>query len=164
MNDTREKIILLELDGATAGSLQAALQAAGYEVSCFSSPAQMLEAARQSPVDLLLLDCPGVTPEARELLATIRGVPSTGAARVILLVGAEPWQRTAALEFGADDAISCPCDNAELLARVRNQLRVRKSENTLRREVQIAQEGQQIAHTAFEALAVTEKMASDLVN
>lgn len=161
MNDTREKIILLEPDAATAGSLQAALRAAGHEVACFSSPAEMLELARQSAADLLLLDSPAVAPETRELLATIRGAATTAAARVILLVGAEPWQRTAALEYGADDAISRPCDDTELLARIRNQLRMKKTEDALRREAQIAQEGQQIAHTAFEALAVTEKMASD---
>ena len=161
MNDTREKIILLEPDAATAGSLQAALQAAGHEVACFSSPTEMLEAARLSAADLLLLDSPAVAPETRELLATIRGAATTAAARVILLVGAEPWQRTAALEYGADDAISRPCDDTELLARIRNQLRMKKAEDALRREAQIAQEGQQIAHTAFEALAVTEKMTSD---
>ena len=37
----------------------------------------------------------------------------------------------------------------------------RKAEDALRHEARIAQEGQQIAHTAFEALAVTEKMTSD---
>ncbi len=161
MNDTREKIILLESDATISDGLQAALHAAGHEVSCFSASAEMLEAALQSAADLLVLDCPAVTAETRELLATIRGAESTAAARVILLVGAESWERTAALEYGADDAISRPCDHAELFARIRNQLHVKKAEDALRHEAQIAQEGQQIAHTAFEALAVTEKMTSD---
>jgi S1-C subfamily serine protease len=48
-----------------------------------------------------------------------------------------------------------------LLARVRARLRVQRAENELREKMRIAEEGQQIAHTAFEALAVTEKMTSD---
>jgi S1-C subfamily serine protease len=81
--------------------------------------------------------------------------------RVILLVGSSIEERTEALNFGADDAISQPYDSSELLARVRNQLRMFRAQKQLRDETRIAVEGQQIAHTAFEALAVTEKMAND---
>src|SRR5271156_4502383 len=38
---------------------------------------------------------------------------------------------------------------------------MQRAENELREKMRIAEEGQQIAHTAFEALAVTEKMTSD---
>lgn len=161
MDDTREKIILLEPDPATHDGLLPALQGAGYDVSALTNPADALEAAHRSAPDLLLLDFPAINPSAREMLAAIRGAATTAAARVILLVGPETWQRTAALEYGADDAISRPWQSAELLARIRTQLRMRKTEEALRREARLAQEGQQIARTAFEALAVTEKMTSD---
>jgi S1-C subfamily serine protease len=81
--------------------------------------------------------------------------------RIILLVGSAAEQRIESLNFGADDAISHPCDPGELLARVRTQLRVFREQKQLRDETRIAVEGQQMAHTAFEALAVTEKMAND---
>lgn len=161
MNDTREKIILLEPDAVSGGSLSAALRQAGYDVLAFPAPAQALEAARESRADLLLLDFPALDPAAREVLATVRGAASTASTRVMAVVGGEAWQRTGALEFGADDAISRPWEAAELLARVRAQLRMRKAEESLRREARLAAEGAQIAHTAFEALAVTEKMTSD---
>ena len=48
-----------------------------------------------------------------------------------------------------------------MLARVRAQLRAKAAADELRQKVAIAVEGQQIAHTAFEALAVTEKMTKD---
>jgi IS5 family transposase len=38
---------------------------------------------------------------------------------------------------------------------------MQKTENALRREARLAEEGQQIAQTAFEAFTVTEKMTSD---
>jgi len=100
-------------------------------------------------------------PTARELLATIRGASATEGLRVILLVGPSAEDRAAALDLLADDAVSRPWDSQELLARVRAQLRVRRAEQRLRDKMRIADEGQQIAHTAFEALAVTEKMTSD---
>jgi DNA-binding response OmpR family regulator/S1-C subfamily serine protease len=161
MNNTAEKIIILESDPGGHDALLAALQGAGYLVSTFPTSAEALEAARQSSPDLILLDMAVLDPASREILASIRGTAATAGVRVILLVGPEDWQRTAALEYGADDAISRPWDAAELLARIRNQLRIQKAEASLRREIRIAVEGQQIAHTAFEALAVTEKMTSD---
>jgi S1-C subfamily serine protease len=94
-------------------------------------------------------------------LATIRGASATEGLRVILLVGPSAEERAAALDLLADDAVSRPWDSLELLARVRAQLRVRRAERQLRDKMRIADEGQQIAHTAFEALAVTEKMTSD---
>src|SRR5580704_16165012 len=56
------------------------------------------------------------------------------------------------------------CGSSELLARTRSQLRMRRAEKELLEKMHIAEEGQQIAHTAFEALAVTEKMTSDAVS
>jgi S1-C subfamily serine protease len=111
--------------------------------------------------DLLLLDSNLQDPGAGELLATIRGSARTESVRVLLLVAAGSEQRATALDLGADDAISRPCDSRELLARVRARLRMQRAENQLREKMRIAEEGQQIAHTAFEALAVTEKMTSD---
>jgi S1-C subfamily serine protease len=85
----------------------------------------------------------------------------TGDVRVILLVGASAAERAEALDLGADDAVSRPWNSGEILSRVRAQLRTRRTEKELRDKMRIADEGQQIAHTAFEALAVTEKMTSD---
>ncbi len=93
------------------------------------------------------------------MIASVHGSKVTDGIRVVLLVGATAADRAAALDIGADDAVSRPWDLAELVARVRTQLRVRRQEQELRRKTRIAEEGQEIAHTAFEALAVTEKMA-----
>jgi len=122
MNDTREKIIIFEPDSGTGETLLSGFRETGYEASAFSTFAEALEAVRQSNADLLVLDFPALDPSAREMLATIRGASTTAGARVVLLVGPEAWQRTAALEYGADDALSRPWDSGELLARVRTQL------------------------------------------
>ena len=101
--------------------------------------------------------------KARDIIATIRGSAATEMVRVILLVGSAAGPRIEALNLGADDAISQPCDSGELLARVRTQVRAFREQKELRDAANIAIEGQQIAHTAFEAIAVTEKMTNDAV-
>jgi len=161
MANGREKIVILQSDPARRDALYDALAGAGYDASFFSTSAEALDALRQLGADLLLLDLPALDSASLETIATIRGAAVTATVRVIFLVGPEPSQRAAALDLGADDAMSRPYDTAELLARIRTQLRMEKAEKLLSREMRIAEEGQQIAHTAFEALAVTEKMTSD---
>jgi DNA-binding response OmpR family regulator/S1-C subfamily serine protease len=161
MDSPREKILVVEGDAASRESLHATLQDAGYEVAAFATTREALDAIHQSAADVLILDAGLRSPNARELLATIRGAAATEGLRVILLVGPGAEDRAAALDLLADDAVSRRWDPQELLARVRAQLRVRRAEQQLREKMRIADEGQHIAHTAFEALAVTEKMTSD---
>jgi DNA-binding response OmpR family regulator/S1-C subfamily serine protease len=137
------------------------MQGAGYDATTFATFQEGLDAIHASGADLLLLDSRMPDLNAREALATIRGSAATEAVRVILLVGSSAEERAAAIDLGADDAISRPWESIELLARVRSQLRTQRAEEQLRAKTRIAEEGQQIAHTAFEALAVTEKMTSD---
>jgi DNA-binding response OmpR family regulator len=161
MVNTPEKIIILDADPHSSEDLRATLQSAGYDVSVFATTREGLDAIHQTGADLLLLDAAMQDPGAGEVLATIRGSATTAAMRVLLLVAGGSEQRASALDLGANDAISRPFDSRELLARLRARLRVQRAENELREKMRIAEEGQQIAHTAFEALAVTEKMTSD---
>jgi DNA-binding response OmpR family regulator/S1-C subfamily serine protease len=161
MVNTPEKIIILDADPHSREDLRAALQSAGYDVAVFATTREGLDAIHQTGADLLLLDASMQAPSAGEVLATIRDSTKTAGIRVLLLVAAGSEQRASALDLGADDAISRPGDTRELLARVRARLRIQRAENELREKMRIAEEGQQIAHTAFEALAVTEKMTSD---
>jgi DNA-binding response OmpR family regulator/S1-C subfamily serine protease len=167
MDNTREKIVIVEEDSAKRESLRTTLETPGYDVSGFATVAEALDAIHNAEVHLLLMGADArnaagsVASNARETIATIRGSAATEMVRIILLVGSAAEQRIESLNFGADDAISHPCDPGELLARVRTQLRVFREQKQLRDETRIAVEGQQMAHTAFEALAVTEKMAND---
>ncbi|MGH9712338.1 MAG: trypsin-like peptidase domain-containing protein [Candidatus Acidiferrales bacterium] len=161
MNNLREKIVLLESDAASRENLQAALQSAGYAVAAYATTREGLDAVHQTGAEVLILDASLRDPNAREFVATVRGAAATEGLRIILVVGSGAEARAAGLDLGADDAVSRPLDAHEFVARVRVQLRVRRAEQLLRDKMRIADEGQQIAHTAFEALAVTEKMTSD---
>ncbi len=161
MNIVREKIVVLESDATSREALQGALVAAGYDVVSYATRRDGIEAARQPGIDLLVLDVGIHLPDTREILAEMRGSAATEGVRLVLLTGASAAERAEGLDLGADDAISRPWDSGELLARVRSQLRIRRAEKELLEKMHIAEEGQQIAHTAFEALAVTEKMTND---
>jgi DNA-binding response OmpR family regulator/S1-C subfamily serine protease len=164
MDIVRERIVIVEADSASRESLLAAIEGAGYDVSSFGTVPEGLDALRQPGTDLLLLSTTpsgSNAPNARDMLAAVRGSAVTERIRVILLTDDGTEERIAGLDLGADDSISRPWDTGELLARVRAQLRLRRAEKQLLERLHIAEEGRQIAHTAFEALAVTEKMTSD---
>ncbi len=164
MDNTREKIVVVEADEASRASLVSILESGGWEVSAFPTTREGLNALQHAGADLLLLDtdllCAG-TLTARETLATIRGSALTAAVRVIVLVCSGADNRAVGLDLGADDAISRPWDATELLARTRVQLRALRADKQLLEQMRIATEGQQIAHTAFDAVAVTERMVSN---
>lgn len=172
MSDAPERIVIIEADTKSRDALGAMLQGAGYEAHGFATAREGLEAVRQLAPDLLLLNAPPATvpnagssehtiPHAHEVIAAIRGSAMTEDVRVILVVGSSAEERAAGLDLGADDAISQPFDPSELLARVRAQMRTRRAGHRLLERTRLAEEGQQIAQTAFQALAVTEKMTSD---
>jgi DNA-binding response OmpR family regulator/S1-C subfamily serine protease len=164
MDNIREKIVIIEADEASRTSLVAIMESGGYEVSAFSTPHEGLDALQHAGGDLLLLDidlCAADMLNVHETLATIRGSGLTAAVRVIVLVCPGADNRALGLDLGADDAVSRPWEAKELLARTRVQLRARRADKQLSEQMRVAVEGQQIAHTAFDAVAVTERMVSN---
>jgi len=165
MNKAFEKIVIVEAEPNGSGSLLSQIRDAGFDATAVATVREALEAIREPGADLVLLDLAASLDSGAlsgtTAVASIRGSGATEHVRVILLVGTSAEERAAALDLGADDAISRPWSPAELLARVRAQLRARRADRLLIEKAEIAEEGQKIAHTAFGALAVTEKMAED---
>lgn len=159
MGSARERILIVQANPSSSESLFALLGSAGYEV-LVASAQEALSAARKGP-DLVLLDGQLPDPGFAPVLSELKGTAAISALRIVLLSTGGPDERARALDLGADDVIASPWDPAELLARVRAQLRAKRTLDELREKTHIAEEGQEIAHTAFQALAVTEKMARD---
>ncbi len=157
----REKLLIIEGDSASSEGLRELLASAGYDVSATPSAAEGFEAVRNVGVDVLLVDAALSDLDCCETLKEIKGSAATADTRVILLAAGGASERSRGLDLGADDVVSQPWEPGELLARVRAQLRVKRELDELREKTRIAEEGQQIAHNAFQALAVTEKMTRD---
>jgi DNA-binding response OmpR family regulator/S1-C subfamily serine protease len=161
MDPSPETILIIDGDASSRAILEDLLRHAGYEVSSADSCQGVLESARSGMVDLLVLDAglPGFV--CGDLLSELKGVSATAGVRVLLLESGTPQERARYLDLGADDVLSRPWDSTEMLARVRLRLRAKKSEDHLRQRTNLAERGQELSRTAFEALAVTEKMSRD---
>jgi DNA-binding response OmpR family regulator len=164
MDIAPEKIIVIDPDPASSAELQEALRTAGYDAASFATTREALDAIHQHGAEIVILDARLQEPSARETIAIIRGTAPTEAIRILLVVGPSADERADGLDMGANDAISRPYSLREVLAHVRARLRVQRVESQLRDKMRIADEGQQIAHTAFEALAVTETMANNAIS
>jgi DNA-binding response OmpR family regulator len=156
-----ESILIVEVDEGLRQQVETELRSAGYGVSSASSQGEGFQAVRAGGVDVFLLSANLADLMCCNALAEIKGLAATASTRVILLVRGGAAERTRGLDLGADDVLTAPCEPAELLARVRAQLRTKRALEEAQRKSQILEEGQQMAHTAFEVLAVTEKMTRD---
>jgi len=157
----RDKIVLIHAQEQPRLALEGELHDAGYEVSAFGKYAEGVKHAQQNDVELIILDAGESGSRWSETVSELKAAASTRYVRVLVLSSRGPAERARALDLGADDVITSPWERGEFEARVRTQIRTRRSTRSLLDQVRIAEEGQHIARTAFDALAVTEKMTKD---
>jgi DNA-binding response OmpR family regulator len=157
----RENILIVEPDDALRQQLEDVLRSAGYEVSSATSQEDGFQLVQGGSVDVFLLAADLADVLCCSSLTEIKCLGSTANTRVILFAHGGGALRARALDLGADDVITPPWEPAELLARVRVQLRDKHALEELQLKSRIAEEGQEIAHNAFQAIAVTEKMTRD---
>jgi len=137
------------------------VRSAGYQVAVSRSQAEGFQLVRDVGVDLLLLSADLNEIQCCAALAEVKGNNATSGTRVILLTHGTGAARARGLELGADEVLSFPWEPVELLARIRVQLRQKRDLDEMREKTRIADEGREVAQTAFQALAVTEKMTRD---
>jgi DNA-binding response OmpR family regulator len=156
-----ENVLLFAGDPAALESLHALLASAGYNVRGAETQEELLRLLQESSASLLLFALDSADPESSNTLAAIRGHNAASQVRIVLLTPGGKEAIARGLDLGADDAITVPFDEAELLARVRAQLRQKRASDELAAKMRIAEESREVAQTAFQALAVTEKMTRD---
>jgi adenylate cyclase len=108
------------------------LCAKGYAVSTASSGREALAMVEAEQPDLILLDV--VMPEMSgyEVCRRLRDDPATAVLPVVLVTALDPGEeRIKGLEAGADDFLTKPIQQAELLVRVRSLLRIKRYQDQL---------------------------------
>ncbi|HEX4545093.1 MAG TPA: trypsin-like peptidase domain-containing protein [Candidatus Acidoferrum sp.] len=157
----RESILIVSSDEASLHMLEELVRSAGYDVAVSQSQAEGFKLVREVGVDLLILSADIADIQCCDALSEVKGNSTTANTRVILLVRGGGVERARAMDLGADDVLSPPWEPAELHARVRAQLRAKYAFAELYEKTRIADQGREMAQTAFQALAVTEKMTHD---
>jgi class 3 adenylate cyclase/ActR/RegA family two-component response regulator len=112
--------------------LEAVLVPRDYRVVTAQSGEDCFAALRAESVDLVLLDIlmPGM--DGYEVCRRIRASQDTAFLPVVMLTASGSQQRIAALEAGADDFLTKPFDQSELVARVASLARIKRYHDTIR--------------------------------
>jgi adenylate cyclase len=111
--------------------LEAVLSPKGFRLATASCGEEALAVLSQEQPDLVLLDIlmPGM--DGYEVCRRIRQDPGTAFLPVIMITASGGEQKVRAIESGADDFVNKPFDQAELLARVRSLVRVKRYHDTI---------------------------------
>ena len=165
MSNNKYKILVVEDDPNIVSILQTVLEMSGYQVLTADRCSQgMLVFASHMP-DLVLLDLGLPDQDGGTFIRHVR--EDSMVPIIVLSARTEEWDKIAALDLGANDYITMPFGNGELLARIRAALRSSRKEDAQggtfscgdllidfdRRQVTVAGEPVHLTQTEFNILS-----------
>jgi adenylate cyclase len=132
MMELARKILVVDDTPQNIKVLDAILSPRGYRVVTARSGAEALQKVRDEAPDLVLLDIlmPGMS--GYEVAQRLRADPATGVLPIVMVtaLGAQE-EKVKAIEAGADDFLTKPVNQLELLARVKSLLRIKQYHDTI---------------------------------
>jgi DNA-binding response OmpR family regulator/S1-C subfamily serine protease len=136
-----DKVTVIEGDALLRQHLASILADAGFQV--FAEPAAATKNVVESMPDVIVMGGNPPQFDCCDLLADVKGSEQTRNIRLIMVSAGASAERVRGLELGADDVLSLPINDRELLARVRAQLRQKRPEDELRETMR---SGRQSSH------------------
>ena len=145
-----DKVMVVDADPSLRDHASKILVDAGYQVSAAS--AATLTTVLESMPDVIVLGASPPQLDCCDLLADVKGSEQVRHIRVVMLAAGGSAERTRGLDLGADDVLSVPFDDRELLARVRAQFREKRPEDELREAARDARKSQRATRRVMRAL------------
>jgi adenylate cyclase len=148
--ETQERILVVDDVPANVRLLEAILVPAGFAVSSASSGPEALELVAAELPDLVLLDVQMAGMNGYEVCRRIRENEETALIPVVMVTSHDSEARIDGIRAGADDFVTKPFDQQELLLRVRSLVRIKRYHDTIRAQ---AAELAELNHTLEERVA-----------
>ena len=158
--NTPPKILVVDDTPRNVKLLADLLGVKGYDVVIACSGREALVQLETAQPDLVLLDV--VMPEMSgyEVCRKIRENPATQMLPVVMVTALDPAEeRVKGIEAGADDFLTKPINQAELLARVKSLLRIKELHDTVQNQsAQLAGWNQSLERRVREQLEQLERL------
>jgi adenylate cyclase len=139
--------------------LDAILTPRGYDVRSASSGEEALAAIDGGDVDLVLLDIVMPGMDGYQVCQEIRDRPATAYLPVVMVTASGDEQKIKALEAGADDFLTKPVNKNELLARVASLARIKRYQDTIKRQTdELAAWNQELEARVADQVSQIERM------
>ncbi|MGZ5418303.1 MAG: response regulator [Nocardioides sp.] len=154
------RVLVVDDQPANIRLLEAILTPRGYDVLTASSGEEALKMIDETDVDLVLLDIvmPGL--DGYEVCRRIRGQVETAYLPVVMVTASGDEQKLKALEAGADDFLTKPINQSELLARVASLARIKRYQDTIKRQAgELAAWNQELETRVETQVAQLERMS-----
>ncbi len=131
----KAKILVVDDSPESINLLVYFLKPAGYEVLTAEDGPEAIEIVEKTPPDIILLDIMLPTIDGYAVCERLKKNPRTQHIPIIMITALQELKdKIRALEAGADDFITKPFENVELLARVKSLLRIKRYHDELLRQ------------------------------
>lgn len=155
------RVLVVDDEPRNVRLLEAILAPRGYEVLTSSSGQDALEVVRAGGVDLVLLDIVMPGTDGYAVCRSIREDPETAYLPVVMVTASGDEQKVRSLEAGADDFLTKPVDRLELLARVASLARVKRYQDTVKRQAaELASWNRELESRVERQVAELERMSN----
>jgi putative two-component system response regulator len=125
---TQPVVLVVEDDQAIRALLTAILEREGYRVVAVADGQAGFRSVAEHAPDLVLLDVGLPRMDGYEITRRLRRDPRASTLPILLLTGRSGQEDVVeGLDAGADDFVRKPFDQAELMARIRSALRLRRA-------------------------------------